>query len=193
MDNKFDSSNYPTVEPTSATAGERWAWKRPDITDAYPTATYTLSYTLIDQVETPNPITITAAKTASEHVVEVGIATTADYPAADYEWLALITRDSDDEQVVVDRGFITVRAATGDTRSHTYIVLMKIRAVIEGTASKDDQSYSIANRSLSRRSLQELVTLERQYTTRWEQEQAQADREAGRAGKNRRVFVKMSA
>ena len=31
--NVFDRSNYPTVEPSELVAGDRWAWKRQDLTD----------------------------------------------------------------------------------------------------------------------------------------------------------------
>lgn len=194
MDNLFDTDNYPESEPLRAVVGDRLGWKRPDITDAYPTTAYTLKYEFHLQSEgATTPETVTASKDSSEHVVTIDSATTGGYTAGEYEWRAIIVRDSDSEEIVVDRGYLTFRDDSGDLRSHNYVVLQKIRSVIEGTASKEDQSYSVAGRSLSRRSMSELIELESLYARRWADELAETDRENGRTRRNTRVFVKMDA
>lgn len=195
MENRFDSDNYPSREPDELVVGERWAWKRPDITDAYPTATYTLVYRFSILTSTGTVTSITAGKVSSAHVVEVSQATSGNYAAGEYYWQAVVVRDSDSEEVIVDSGYWTIVTdldSAVDTRSHNYITLMAIRANIEGTATKDQQSYSIAGRSLNRRSIEELTTLERDYARRWKAEKEEKRRKSGRTQSNR-VLAKMSA
>lgn len=194
MKNQFNTDNFPDVEPSELIAGARWGWKRSEITAVYPTATYTLKYRLNLQTSTGTATTITAGKTASEHVVEVDIAATSGYAPGEYQWQAVVERDSDNEQVVVDEGYFTVLAdlSTGDARSWVYKVLSAIQATILGTASREESSYSVGGRALAARTPGELLELEKEFLTRWNQEKAAQDRKAGRAIKSR-VLVKMRA
>lgn len=195
MDNLFDSDNYPNREPDELPVGGRWAWKRPDITKAYPTATYTLKYRFSILTSTGTVTEISASKVSAEHVVEISQTTTEAYTAGDYFWQAVVVRDSDNEEVVVDSGYWVLAPnldSAVDTRSHTYKVLVAIRATIEGTATKDQESYSIAGRSLNRRSIPELTQLEREYARRWKNEMDAKRRKSGRTVSNR-VLAKMSA
>lgn len=192
MNNQFNSDNYPDRVPDALVSGARWAWTRSDITAAYPTASYTLKYLFNLQSSTTAQVVVTAGKIGSKHVVEVGQSTTGGYSAGSYIWQAVIVRDSDDEEVVVDEGFSIIAAQSGDVRNHTLIVLQAIRATIEGTASKEQASYSIAGRSLSRRSIQELTDLEERYSRRWASERQAIDRRNGRSG-SPRVLIQMEA
>lgn len=71
--------------------------------------------------------------------------------------------------VQLEAGVVTVVAdlaqvaAGHDARRHAEKVLEAIEAVIEGRASKDQQSYTIGNRSLVRTPLAELTQLRREY------------------------------
>ncbi len=194
MQNLFDSSAYPDSVPAELTAGSRWAWKRPDITSTYPTATYTLKFRLSLLAEPFSDYSITASKVSSAHVVEVATSVTNGYAAGDYGWSAVVVRDSDSEEVVVDQGFITIKpdlgASPGDTRSWVYKVLTAIRATIEGTASKEQSGYSIGGRSLSLRTPGELLELEREFSKRWNQEKAKANIAAGRMSGANTVLVR---
>lgn len=195
MSNLFDSANYPDGVPAKLVAGNRWAWTASDLTADYPTASYTLVYRLSLQTAAGTVVSITASKVSSAHVVEVASATTAAYTSGDYFWQAVIVRDSDSQEITVDSGLVNVApklAGTPDTRSHAYKVLMAIRACIEGTATREDKSYSVAGRSLERRPLSELLELEQVYVKRWQQEQDQLARDSGKTV-SRRVLVKMSA
>lgn len=196
MKNLFSTENYPTVEPNELVVGARWAWTRPDITSAYPTTAYTLKYRFNLLSANGAVKTFTATKTDGAHVVEVASATTADYAKGDYSWQAVVVRDSDNEEVVVDQGYsilITkMSGETADSRSHTYITLMAIRATIQGSATREQQSHTIAGRSLSRRSLEELTKLEQEYNRRWNDEVRNQRRKSGRKAGNR-VLAKMRA
>jgi len=196
MDNQFDSDNYPDAEPTELVAGDYWAWTRSDITDTYPTATYTLKYRLTSLGGFWGDVSITAGKVSSAHVIAVSQATTSAYASDEYGWRAIVVRDSDDEEVTVDQGYITVLPesgeASGTSRAWVYEVLLAIRATIKGTASHDQSSIEVAGRSLARRTPGELLYLEREFMKRWDSEKAAIDRKAGRST-NSRVLVTMSA
>jgi len=192
MINLFDSANYPDTEPASIIAGSRIAWTRSDITATYPTDSYTLVYKFKPQESGWDIETITANKTGSAHVVELSKSATAGYKPGDYRWQAIIVRDSDSEEIVVDEGFSSVSVQSGDIRSHTLTVLQAIRATIEGTASNEQAEYSINGRTLKRRAIAELVELEQLYASRWATEKATLDRENGRSS-SARVLIKMGA
>ena len=196
MSNLFDSANYPDSIPAKLVSGNRWAWTAADLTADYPTASYTLKYRLSLQTADGLVKVVTASKVSSAHVVEVASATTAQYESGDYYWQAIIVRDSDSEEVTVDSGMCYVLPnlsdEPGDTRSHTLKVLRAIQACIEGTATKEDQSYSIAGRSLARRSIPELLELLSAYEKKWEREKDEIAKQNGRPV-SRRVLAKMSA
>ena len=195
MDNVFDTANYQDSEPDVLVCGDRWAWTRSDITEAYPTATYTLKYRF-SPLDLGTAWEVVAGKVDSAHVVEVSQATTTAYASSECEWKAIIVRDSDSEEVTVDTGHITIKpevgAPDGTTTSWVYQVLSAIRATILGTASNEQSSYSIGGRALSRRTPGELLELEREFSKRWEAEKAAINRKAGRSTPGR-VLVKMSA
>ena len=188
MSNAFDAVNYPTSEPDELIAGDRWAWKRSDLTD-YPVADYALTYSARLEDSGATEIGITASESGSDYVVEVAAATTAAYTVGVYHWQAYITRTSDSERVTVDSGTFEVIAdrdnATTDPRSHIKIVLDAIQAVIEGRATKDQESYSIQGRSLSRTSIEDLLMLRDRYQTLHTQEENEVK------GTNNKIRVRL--
>lgn len=191
MTNAFDSSNYPDEEPEELSAGDRWAWKRTDLT-SYGSG-YTLTYELTLYAGAA-PITLTATLSGSEYLIEVGQSTTAGYTSGDYQWVALITRDSDSERVEISRGVMKVNpdpaTSAADPRTTARKTLDAIEAVIEGRASKDQESYSIAGRSLTRMSVEDLLSLRDSYRVEVRREE-QADRLKSGAGMNNQIYVRM--
>ncbi len=167
MPNLFDSANYPSREPDELTIGDRWAWKRGDLAADYAVASYSLKYSLRLLGTTATEIEITAAETGGEYVVEVPSATTAAYTAGTYAWQAYITRTSDSERVLVGTGTMKVVAnrdiATTDPRTHARKVLDAIEAVLESRATKDQEEYAIAGRSLRRTPIEDLLVLRDRY------------------------------
>ncbi len=166
MSNAFDTTNYPATEPDEIIAGDRWAWKRTDLGSDYPPASYALTYSArLESVGTE--IEITASESGTDYIIEVAAATTATYTVGIYHWQAYIIRASDSERVTVDSGTFTVIAdrdsASTDPRSHVKITLDAIEAVIESRATKDQESYSINGRSLSRTPLEDLLKMRQEY------------------------------
>lgn len=164
MSNLFNSTNYPEIEPGILYAGDRWTWKRTDLTD-YGTG-YTLTYELTLHGGA-SPITLTATLSSDEYLIEIAAAITAAYTAGYYNWVALITRDSDSERIKLGYGTLEVKAdpavSTSDPRSHARIVYDAITAVLESRATKDQESYTINGRSLSRTPVADLLVLKDQY------------------------------
>jgi len=176
MANLFDRDNYPQQEPETLVVGDRWVWKRPDLVSDYPTDQYALTYEFhCDSGGGGNhKFTITATETTDAYIVEVDSSTTAAYNAHQYKWYAYITRSSDSERVAVDSGITTLVANYADTnadlRTHAKKVLDAVQAVIENRATIDQSSFSIAGRSLSRMSIDELHSLRDRYEAKYNKE-----------------------
>lgn len=182
--NQFDSANYLTIEPTELIVGDRWLWKRTDLGSDYPPASYSLKYSLRLAGATATEIEITANESGSDYLIEVASTTTAGYTAGTYIWQAYITRTSDSERVMIASGVVDVianrDASTSDPRSHARKVLDAIEAVIEGRASKDQEEYTIKDRSLKRTPLSDLLTLRNKYRAEVDAEERAANGQGSR-------------
>ncbi len=177
MSNQFDSTNYPNQVPTELQLGDFWAWKRDDLANDYPIASYSLSYefNLIDG-STASNFTLTATESNDTYIIEAS--NTASYTKGNYNWVSYITRTSDSARVKLEEGFVDVQdnyaTTTASVRSHAKIVLDSIEAVIENRANIDQSSMSIAGRSLSRMTIDELLTFRARYKAEYLKEVKQA-------------------
>lgn len=166
MANKFDSTNYPTSEPNELQLGDFWAWKRTDLSTDYPTASYALSYefNLVDGSTAAN-FTLTATESNDDYIIEVS--NTTSYTSGEYNWVSYITRSSDSARIKLSEGFTEIQenyaTTTSSVRSHAKKVLDAIEAVIENRATMDQSSMSIAGRSLSRLTIDELLQFRDRY------------------------------
>lgn len=181
MGNQFNQSNYPTKEPKSLIAGDRWAWKRTDLGGDYPPVSYTLTYSARLDAAGSTEIEITASASGSDFVVEVGQSTTAAYTAGNYHWQAYITRISDSERITIDSGSFKLEpnrnTSIADPRSHARIMLDAIEAALENRATSsqlDILSTAIGSRSMATDPLK-LVPLRDKYKAEvLREEQAEA-------------------
>lgn len=176
MANLFDRDNYPTQEPDLLVIGDRWTWRRPDLAATYDPADYALTYEYHEDSGGggSHKFTLTATETTDDYIIEIASATTAGYATGDFHWYAFITRTSDSERIAVDDGYAKIELDFADTnadhRSHAKKVLDAIEATIEGRASQDQMSYSIAGRSLSRMSITDLMMFRDRYRAEYNQE-----------------------
>lgn len=176
MSNIFNRSNYVTKEPNDLVVGDYWAWKKEDLATDYPTSSYSLSYRFHCDSGGggSHQFTINAVEADGIYYIEVPSTTTDNYSPHDYIWGAYITRTSDSSRVQVGEGKITILPNLADTnadlRSHAKKVLDSLEAVIEGRATIDQSSMSIAGRSLSRMSVDELLTFRNRYKSEYLQE-----------------------
>ena len=79
---------------------------------------------------------------------------------ASYHYQLEITRDSDGNRIIVDRGHLKVSTDYDDNvdpRAHAEIMLQKIETILEGKADSDVSSYSINGRSLNKFTPSELL------------------------------------
>lgn len=183
-----------TNEPIELRAGDTWAWRRDDLTD-YPAPTWVLKYRFKNAA---GGFEVVAAADGAAHAVTVAAATTTGYAAGDYDWFAWV--ESGATKYTVDEGKLTVKpdfrsgsaAVALDGRTHARKVLDAIEAVIEQRASKDQQAYSIAGRSLQRTPLPDLMKLRDRYRLEVKREEA-ADAARNGLQPKGAVFVRFGA
>lgn len=178
----------PTTEPTAITAGDTIAWTR-SLADYPASSGWTLSYALRSAT---GMIDITASASGADHAVSVAASVSKTWTPGTYAWAAFVTKAA--ERYEVARGEILVRpnlaqAAPLDDRTHARKVLDAIEAVIEGRASKDQEEYTIGDRSLKRTPIVELIRLRGVYRGEVRREQqAQAIAKGLSSGAN--IFVR---
>lgn len=180
--NLFDESSYPLDEPEVLYVGDTWTWKRLDLSADYPTASYSLKYSMRLAGTGSTEIEITATESNSTYIVSVAATTTAAYTAGTYHWQAYITRTSDSARVVVDAGIVEVKpnrdANTADPRTHAQITLGRIEAAIQAL-NMGVSSYSINGRSMTYRDLSELEEMRDKYRAEVGQEERKENKRGG--------------
>lgn len=153
--------------PSTITKGTSFSFAIDGYISEFPRATYTGTIRFIphDTTQVLLGIASTGASTAGGWKWDiVGSAITTLEPG-NYTWV--IEASASGNRWEVERGRCTVypdpTTASVDPRSHARIVLEAIQAVIENRATKDQSSYTIAGRSLSRTPLPELLMLLDRY------------------------------
>lgn len=156
-------------EPLCIVAGDTVAWTREDLVATYPaSAGWTAQVSLrgpggeaLDKAATPAGDAFAFELTAAE----TGSFTT---PGA-YGYA--VTVELAGERHTIGRGTITVEVdltalapgTSHDARGHVERTLAAIEASLEGRATKDQSSYTIAGRSLERIPAMELLEWRRRY------------------------------
>ena len=172
-------TDIATIEPTEAVAGDTWEWKK-SYSD-YPAPTWTLTYYGRSR---EHDFSFTAAADGTDHLVTVAKTATAAYKAGLYQLTAFVSAGS--ERFMVERRLLDVKpdpASTGagfDPRSHARRVLDAIEAVLENRATKDQQEYTIGNRSLKRIPIADLLQFRAQYRAEVNKELAEASGVGGK-------------
>jgi len=146
----------PTIEPTAFTAGDTVTWEK--TLDCYKASEgWVLTYAIRNQ---NNTINLTATADGDKHNVSLTAVTTAGYTAGTYWWQSYATKAS--ERKTVDSGELVICenlavSAAFDGRSHAAKVFEALKAVMESKATADQLSYSIAGRSITKLSPEELL------------------------------------
>lgn len=143
--------------PLTLTAGDRWTWT--DSLSDYPATLWTLTYFF------RGPTTLASAvgvASGADHVVTVTAALTAALKQGTYDWQAVATLIATPTTIsTVAVGRLTVAPNLGnaavDHRSFNVRVTEALQATIENRATTDQLAMSIAGRSLSRMSWDELL------------------------------------
>ena len=184
------AAEIPKIEPTEITAGDTLKFTI-SLSDYLPADGWTLSYALVNK---DNQIDITGSDNGDgSHLISVAKATTKGWVAGTYDWQAYV--DNGTERYKVREGQLEILAdfasqSNYDARSHVKKVLDAVEAVLEGRASKDQESYTINGRSLSRTSIPDLMKLRDRYRAEYENE-IRAERIARGLGHSGIIRVRM--
>lgn len=167
MANLFDAANAPEGEPTEVVVGDFVQWKRSDLVSDYPTATHSAEYVARITGGGNTEHKIAATEATDYYLFTVDSSTSATYDAGLYHWQLEITQTSSGNRIVVDIGdfeFLPdMDNNQADPRTHAEIMVGKIESLLQGKADSDVSSYSIAGRSLTKLSFQELVDARDHY------------------------------
>ena len=170
MANLFLAANAPEGEPLEIVVGDFLQWKRADIAQTYPTSTgYTAEYVAritgggASEIKLPQA----AGSTDDYYLFTVDSITSAGFTPGLYHWQLEITQTSSGNRIVVDIGDFEaipdMDDNQADPRIHAEIMVAKIESLLEGKADADVSSYSIAGRSLTKMSYEELTTERDKY------------------------------
>jgi len=184
------NASIPEVEPTEFTAGDTVKWKI-YTSDYLPDDGWVMSYVFVDDDEQH---TITGTDNGDGyHLITIDTTTSATFSPGYFRWQSYVSKDA--ERYTIGRGEIEVKAdfataTTGyDSRSHVKKVLDAIESLIEGKASKDQESWSVEGRALSRYSWPDLLKLRDKYLRYYREEQA-AERIARGLDGGRKIVVR---
>lgn len=183
MANLFDTANALTTEPRKVVVGDFLQWKRDDLAQDYPPTDYTLTYVARVTGGGASEIQIVAQNVGGTYFVSVDSETTEAFEAGFYHWQAEISRNSDGNRIVVNRGEFEaipdLDVNQADPRTHAEIVLDKVQALLEGRMDTDVSQYTIAGRQLTKMSMRELLQARDYYRREVYLQRQQAAKERG--------------
>lgn len=167
MANLFDAANAPEGEPTQIVVGDFIQWKKAQIAQDYPTATHSAEYVARITGGGASEIKIPASEVDGYYLFTIDSVTSTDFEAGRYHWQLEITQTSSGNRIVTERGEFEAIADldvnASDPRTHADIMIAKIETILQGKADSDVGSYSIAGRSLTKMSFDELMVARDRY------------------------------
>lgn len=174
MANLFDPAQSPTVEPETVVVGDFIQWRRVDLGSDYPNTAYTMTYVARITAGGSTEIQLTGTAYQSDYLFTATSAVSADFTPGFYHWQLEAVRNSDSNRIVIDRGFFTavpdLDVNGSDPRTHAEIMLAKIKSLLEGKADADVANYSVAGRSLTKLSFDELIKARDYYQEEYNKE-----------------------
>lgn len=179
----------PSIEPAQIVAGDSAIWSI--ALSGYPASVgWALSYCLVSHTA---QIMIPTTASGDAHLITIAAETTEAWTPGIYAWQSYVTLGED--RHIVGSGMIEIKPnlaamSTGfDSRSHIKKVLDALEAMLEGRASKDQQSYTIEGLRIDRAPIGDLLRWRDQYRAALENEE-QADRIRRGLGHSGRVLVR---
>jgi len=162
MANLFDEANAPEGEPLTIVVGDFLQWKKTQLASDYPPATHSAEYVARVTQGGASEIKLAAVERDTYYLFTVPTATSEAFSPGFYHWQLEITETASGNRIVVERGEFEAVADLdvngADPRSHAEIMLDKIEALLEDRADGDLSSYSIAGRSITKMTSEELLT-----------------------------------
>jgi hypothetical protein len=161
MANLFDESNAPEGEPLKIVVGDFLQWKKTELAESYPPASYSAEYVARVASGQSGEIKLAATERTDYYLFQATSTTTAAFEAGFYHWQLEVTQTSTGNRIVVERGEFEAIADLdnngADPRTHAEIMLDKIEGLLVGRADKDVSSYSIQGRSISKMTISDLL------------------------------------
>jgi hypothetical protein len=174
LNNLFDIANALQSEPEKVVVGDYIQWQRADLSAVYSPTLYDLTYVARITGGGNTEVQVVCTSVNGIFTATVTSTTSSAFVAGFYHWQAEIKRKSDDERIVVDRGYFQAIADLdvngADPRSHAEIMVDKIESLLEGKADADVANYSVAGRSLTKMSFAELVEARDYYKAEYNKE-----------------------
>ena len=194
MANLFDAANAPEGEPREVVVGDFIQWKRSDIAVDYPPSAYSAEYVARITGGGSNEIKLLATEPSGDdyYLFTVDSDTSSEFLPGRYHWQLEITQTSSGNRIVVDIGDFDaipdMDVNQADPRIHAEVMIDKIESILEGKADSDVGSYSIAGRSLTKLSFEELMTARDRYKAELVQHE---NRELVKRGKSNGSTIKV--
>lgn len=162
MANLFDEANAPEGEPLVIVVGDFLQWKKTQLASDYPPATHSAEYVARVTQGGASEIKLAAVERDGYYLFTVPTSTSQDFDPGFYHWQLEITETATGNRIAVERGEFEAVADLdvngADPRTHAEIMLDKIETLLEGRADGDMSSYSIAGRSITKMTPEELLT-----------------------------------
>ena len=185
----MSSTTIPANEPERVFSGDTVKWSR-SFSD-YSSAEYDLKYKLIGEINQE----LTAAADGTGFLVTVSASDSSMWAPGRYRLVGYVEKTDLSERYNVYEGELEVLfnpAFVGDdyeTRSFWHRVYDNLQAIIEGKAKQNDSSYTIAGRSISKMSWDELLTA---YDRAGEMKRLEEDKDKARRGEstNRNIGIR---
>lgn len=186
MANLFDADNAPEGEPLEVVVGDFLQWKRSDLVADYPPADYSAEYVARITGGGSNEIKLPATENPNYYLFTVDSDTSSDFLPGYYHWQLEITQTSSGNRIVVDQGDFTALPDLDDNqadpRIHAERMITKIETILEGKADSDVSNYSIAGRSLTKMTFEELLEARDRYRRELVQHENKERLKRGKSG-----------
>ena len=162
MANLFDADNAPKEIPKSIVIGDFVQFKLTEYSTDYANTAHTMTFMARSGTGANVEFSIVATNSGDDYLFTAASTVTANYVAGLYHYQIEVLETSSSNRIVVDQGELDVTVDLDvnavDPRTHAEKMLQKIEAVLENRADADVSSYSIAGRSLTKMSPEELLT-----------------------------------
>lgn len=167
MANLFDADNAPKEVPKSIVIGDFVQFKLTEYSTDYANTAHTMTFMARSGTGANVEFSIVATNSGDDYLFTAASTVTANYVAGLYHYQIEVLETSSSNRIVVDQGELDITVDLDvnavDPRTHAEKMLQKIEAVLENRADADVSSYSIAGRSLTKMSPEELLTWRDNY------------------------------
>jgi hypothetical protein len=167
MANLFDADNAPKEVPKSIVIGDLVQFKLTQFSTDYPNTSHSMTFMARSGTGANVEFSIAASNSGDDYLFSASSAATSAFTAGLYHYQIEVLETSSNNRLILDQGELDVTVDLDvnavDPRTHAEKMLQKIEAVLENRADADVSSYSIAGRSLTKMSPEELLTWRDNY------------------------------